>query len=46
VRVVEQKLRRILLPRSHKCSQCGTVLERDRNAAKNIPAKGFKLLAE
>ncbi|HEY9607054.1 MAG TPA: zinc ribbon domain-containing protein [Allocoleopsis sp.] len=35
-----------LSTRTHKCSNCGTVLDRDHNAAKNILAKGFKLLAE
>jgi putative transposase len=40
------KVKKTLSTRTHKCSKCGTVLDRDHNAAKNILAKGFKLLAE
>ncbi|HBY78707.1 MAG TPA: transposase [Cyanobacteria bacterium UBA11148] len=40
------KLKKTLSTRTHKCNKCGTVLDRDHNAAKNILAKGFKLLAE
>ncbi|HEY9707120.1 MAG TPA: hypothetical protein V6D48_02825, partial [Oculatellaceae cyanobacterium] len=32
--------------RTHQCVKYGTVLDRDHNAAKNILAKGLKLLAE
>ena len=40
------KVKKTLSTRTHRCSSCGTVLDRDHNAAKNILAKGFKLLAE
>ncbi len=40
------KVKKTLSTRTHKCSKCGTVLDRDHNAPKNILAKGFKLLAE
>ena len=40
------KVKKTLSTRTHRCNQCGTVLDRDHNAAKNILAKGFKLLAE
>jgi putative transposase len=40
------KVKKTLSTRTHRCSKCGTVLDRDHNAAKNILAKGFKLLAE
>lgn len=40
------KVKKTLSTRTHKCNHCGTVLDRDHNAAKNILAKGFKLLAE
>jgi putative transposase len=39
-------VKKALSTRTHRCNKCGTVLDRDRNAAKNILAKGFKLLAE
>jgi putative transposase len=39
-------VKKTLSTRTHRCSKCGTVLDRDHNAAKNILAKGFKLLAE
>ncbi|WP_413163882.1 RNA-guided endonuclease InsQ/TnpB family protein [Capilliphycus salinus ALCB114379] len=42
----QAKVKKTLSTRTHKCSACGTVLDRDHNAAKNILAKGFKLLAE
>ncbi|MEQ9552568.1 MAG: transposase [Coleofasciculus sp. G3-WIS-01] len=41
-----EKVKKTLSTRTHKCSRCGTVLDRDMNAARNILAKGFKLLAE
>ncbi|MFB2917291.1 RNA-guided endonuclease InsQ/TnpB family protein [Aerosakkonema funiforme] len=40
------KVKKALSTRTHRCNKCGTVLDRDHNAAKNILAKGFKLLAE
>ncbi len=40
------KIQKTLSTRTHRCNKCGTVLDRDHNAAKNILAKGFKLLAE
>src|SRR5919202_242635 len=40
------KVKKTLSTRTHRCSKCGTVLNRDHNAAINILAKGFKLLAE
>ena len=40
------KVKKTLSTRTHKCSKCRTVLDRDHNAAKNILAKGFTLLAE
>lgn len=40
------KVQKTLSTRTHECNHCGTVLDRDHNAAKNILAKGFKLLAE
>ncbi|MGB3207766.1 MAG: transposase [Crinalium sp.] len=40
------KVQKTLSTRTHKCNHCGTVLDRDHNAAKNILAHGFKLLAE
>lgn len=40
------KVKKALSTRTHKCNDCGTVLCRDTNAAKNILAKGLKLLAE
>jgi putative transposase len=40
------KVKKTLSNRTHKCNKCGTVLDRDHNAAKNILVKGFKLLAE
>ncbi|MBV9389826.1 MAG: transposase [Chroococcidiopsidaceae cyanobacterium CP_BM_ER_R8_30] len=39
------KVKKTLSTRTHKCIKCGTVLDRDHNAAKNILSKGFKLLA-
>ncbi len=39
-------VKKTLSTRTHRCNSCGTVLDRDHNAAKNILAKGFKLLAE
>jgi putative transposase len=40
------KVKKTLSTRTHKCLKCGTILDRDHNAAKNILAKGFKLLAQ
>ena len=40
------KVKKTLSTRTHRCNKCGTVLDRDHNAAKNILAKGFKLLAK
>ncbi|MBV9390035.1 MAG: transposase [Chroococcidiopsidaceae cyanobacterium CP_BM_ER_R8_30] len=40
------KVKKTLSTRTHRCNKCGTVLDRDHNGAKNILAKGFKLLAE
>ena len=40
------KVKKTLSTRTHRCNRCGTVLDRDHNAAKNILVKGFKLLAE
>lgn len=40
------KVKKALSTRTHKCNKCGTILDRDHNAAKNILAKGLKLLAE
>ena len=40
------KVKKTLSTRTHRCNKCGTVLDRDHNAAKNILAKGFKLLAQ
>lgn len=39
-------VKKTLSTRTHQCLKCGTVLDRDYNAAKNILAKGLKLLAE
>ncbi len=39
------KVHKTLSTRTHQCVKCGTVLDRDYNAAKNILAKGLKLLA-
>jgi putative transposase len=39
------KVHKTLSTRTHQCSQCKTVLCRDLNAARNILAKGLKLLA-
>jgi putative transposase len=35
-----------LSTRTHRCICCSTVLDRDENAARNVLAKGLKLLAE
>jgi putative transposase len=40
------KIHKTLSTRTHCCPKCKTVLCRDHNAAKNILAKGLKLLAE
>ncbi len=40
------KVHKTLSTRTHQCVKCGTVLDRDYNAARNILAKGLKLLAE
>lgn len=40
------KVKKTLSTRTHKCNKCGTVLDRDHNAARNILAKALKLLAE
>lgn len=40
------KVKKTLSTRTHRCSNCGTILDRDHNAAKNILAKGVRLLAE
>ncbi len=42
----DAKVKKTLSTRTHRCNKCGTVLDRDHNAAKNILAKGFKLLAQ
>ncbi len=39
------KVHKTLSTRTHQCSACKTVLDRDHNAARNILAKGLKLLA-
>jgi putative transposase len=39
-------VKKALSTRTYKCRKCGAILDRDHNAAKNILAKGFKLLAE
>jgi putative transposase len=39
------KVHKTLSTRTHQCSVCKTVLDRDHNAARNILAKGLKLLA-
>ena len=39
------KVHKTLSTRTHQCSMCKTVLDRDHNAARNILAKGLKLLA-
>jgi putative transposase len=40
------KVHKALSTRTHQCSVCKTVLDRDHNAARNILAKGLKLLAQ
>jgi putative transposase len=40
------KVQKTLSVRTHKCHQCGLVLDRDCNAARNILAKGINLLGE
>ncbi|MEA5522334.1 zinc ribbon domain-containing protein, partial [Limnoraphis robusta] len=40
------QVKKTLSTRTHQCSQCGLVLDRDHNAAKNILGKGLKLLAQ
>jgi putative transposase len=40
------KVHKNLSTRTHQCPACGTILDRDWNAAKNILAKGLKLLAQ
>lgn len=40
------KIHKTLSTRTHQCPKCGTILDRDWNAAKNILAKGLKLLAQ
>jgi putative transposase len=39
------KFHKTLSTRTHQCGACKTVLDRDMNAARNILAKGLKLLA-
>jgi putative transposase len=39
------KVHKTLSTRTHQCGECKTVLDRDMNAARNILAKGLKLLA-
>ncbi len=39
------KVHKTLSTRTHQCNVCKTVLDRDMNAARNILAKGLKLLA-
>lgn len=41
-----EKVAKTLSTRTHQCTQCGLVLDRDWNAAKNILAKGLQVLAE
>jgi putative transposase len=40
------QVKKTLSTRTHQCSKCGLVLDRDHNAAKNILGKGLKLLAQ
>jgi putative transposase len=40
------KVHKNLSTRTHQCSKCKTILCRDHNAARNILAKGLKLLAQ
>ena len=40
------RVQKALSTRTHNCPHCHTVLDRDHNAAKNILAKGLKMLAE
>ena len=39
-------VKKTLSTRTHHCLKCGTILDRDHNAAKNILAKGLKMLGE
>jgi putative transposase len=43
--VCSAKVHKTLSTRTHQCGKCKTVLCRDHNAARNILAKGLKLLA-
>ncbi len=40
------KVKKTLSTRTHRCNNCGTALDRDHNAAKNILVKGFNLLTQ
>jgi len=40
------RVEKTLSTRTHNCPNCHTVLDRDHNAAKNILAKGLKILAD
>jgi len=41
-----EHVKKTLSERTHMCPRCGTVLDRDHNAARNILARGLRVLAE
>jgi len=41
-----ERVKKTLSERTHMCPRCGTVLDRDHNAARNILARGLRVLAE